>query len=232
MRPSDCAVVIPAAGTGSRFGGELPKQYLPLRGRPLIVHTATRFARDESVAKVIVCVAPEQMDRATALFDGDSSHKIVVVVGGESRQESVTRGLEAIASRGDVIVAVHDAVRPFFSFDLFHALIELAAERGAAIPILPLTDTLHHLRDGEIIDTPRREEWGLAQTPQCFRLSLLRAALEHAREAKLEGTDEAGIVRHFGHAVSVISGERHNLKITHADDLRLAEQYFDQWSAI
>lgn len=229
MLPHECVVVIPAAGSGSRFGGDTPKQYLPLRGKPVLLHTAEKFARDSSVQRVVICAAPDQFERAEALFEDDVTHKIEVVVGGETRQDSVMRGLEALGEH-EVIVAVHDAVRPFFSYGLFHSLVELAAERGAAVPLLPLTDTLHRIGEGMVVETARREEWGLAQTPQCFRLPLLRDALHRARTERLDATDEAAILRRFGHQVHVIAGERHNFKITHPDDLVLAEANFDRWS--
>jgi 2-C-methyl-D-erythritol 4-phosphate cytidylyltransferase len=219
-----CTVIIPAAGSGARFGADLPKQYLALRGRPVIAHTIERFLRESVVDRVIVCAAGEHLETVRAL----GLPRTEVVPGGASRRDSVRAGLEAA---GDAeLVAVHDSVRPFFRSTTFHALLAAAAEFGAAIPVLPVSETIHRVLEGAIVETPERSELFAAQTPQCFRLALLRDALDRAVREHYAATDEAGAAIRCGYAVRVIPGDVGNVKITQPDDLRAAEANFDSWS--
>lgn len=210
-------VIIPAAGSGSRFGGEIPKQFLPLAGKPLLLHSVERFFLDERVDQVVVAVAE------ALLANTKQTERARFVAGGATRQQSVLRALEA-AGDGWEIVAVHDAVRPFFATATFHALLDAARETGAAIPALPVPDTIHITRDGVVESTPDRATLAAAQTPQCFRYSILREALERAVADNIEGTDEAALATRYGHAVRVLPGDPLNFKITHADDLLRAEK--------
>jgi 2-C-methyl-D-erythritol 4-phosphate cytidylyltransferase len=219
-----CTVIIPAAGSGARFGGELPKQYLPLRGRPVIAHTIERFLRETVVERVIVCAAEEHLQTVRSL----ALPRTEVVQGGATRRDSVLAGLRAAGDAG--IVAVHDSVRPFFRSTTFHALLAAAAEVGAAIPVLPVSETIHRVVDGAVVDTPERSELFGAQTPQCFRVEILSDALERAVRENYAATDEAGAAVRCGYAVRVIPGDVGNVKITQPDDLRAAEANFDRWS--
>jgi 2-C-methyl-D-erythritol 4-phosphate cytidylyltransferase len=222
-------VVIPAAGSGTRFGSAAPKQFSPLRGRPIIAHTIDRFAAEPAVERIVVAVADDQRDSMADLIARQGWDRIELVRGGSTRQASVLNAVLSIDSTDDPLVAVHDSVRPFFSHGLFRALLLAAGSDGAAVPLLPLSDTIHRAAAGLVQETPERDEWGLAQTPQCARLSLLRVALEQAVREGRTGTDEAGILKHAGIPVRVVAGEVRNLKITYAHDLALAEVMFDQW---
>ena len=210
-------VIIPAAGSGTRFGGEIPKQFLPLAGKPLLLHSVERFFLDERVDQVVVAVAE------ALLANTKQTERARFVAGGATRQQSVLRALDAAGDGWD-IVAVHDAVRPFFSTATFHALLDAANEVGAAIPALPVSDTIHITRDSIIESTPDRASLAAAQTPQCFRYDILREALERAVTDGIEGTDEAALATRYGHAVRVLPGDPLNFKITHADDMARAEQ--------
>jgi 2-C-methyl-D-erythritol 4-phosphate cytidylyltransferase/2-C-methyl-D-erythritol 2,4-cyclodiphosphate synthase len=210
-------VIIPAAGSGSRFGGDIPKQFLPLAGKPLLLHSVERFFLDERVDQVVVAVAE------ALLANTKQTERARFVAGGATRQQSVLRALEAAGDGWD-IVAVHDAVRPFFATATFHALLDAAQEIGAAIPALPVSDTIHITRDSVIESTPDRASLAAAQTPQCFRYAILRESLERAAADGIEGTDEAALAARYGHAVRVVPGDPLNFKITHADDLARAEQ--------
>jgi 2-C-methyl-D-erythritol 4-phosphate cytidylyltransferase len=141
----------------------------------------------------------------------------------------VTRGL-AEADEAELI-AVHDAARPLFSYAIFHAVIAAAREIGAALPVVPVSDTIHVMnRDATVAETLDRTMLGAAQTPQCFRAEILRDILDRAQREGIEGTDEAGLAVHYGYAVRGVPGASRNLKITVPEDLELAESYLRQWS--
>lgn len=211
MRPRTL-VVIPAAGSGTRFGGELPKQYLPLGGRTILDRTIDRFLDSDLVDEVIVAVSSDRLqpDRERVRF----------VAGGATRQESVTNALAATG--GFELVAVHDAVRPFFPIDALAALLDAARQHGASLPALPVTDTIHVTRDGAIASTPDRAQLVAAQTPQCFRVEILRDVLARAARNGDRGTDEAGLAARYGFAVQVLPGDPRNFKITRPEDLERA----------
>ncbi len=218
------AVIVPAAGTGSRFGGGLPKQFQSLAGKPVIQHVIERFLLDEQVTRVIVPVAE------VLLANVKNSDRVSFVAGGETRQQSVIRGL---AEAEDVeLIAVHDAARPLFSIEMFHAVVEAARVFGAALPVVPVTDTIHLMNsDSTVAQTLDRAMLGAAQTPQCFRADLLRDILARAEAEGIDGTDEAGLAARFGHRVKAVPGDPRNLKITVPEDLAIAESYLQQWSA-
>src|SRR5207302_626444 len=136
-------------------------------------------------------------------------------------QESVIRALEAAEGELD-LVAVHDAVRPFFKTATFHALLDAAAEHGAAFPAMPVTDTIHIARGGRLVSTPERDQLVAAQTPQCFRIGILHDVLEKAKRDGVDGTDEAGLAARYGYEVRVVPGDAANFKITRAADPRSA----------
>ena len=226
----DCVVIIPAAGSGSRFGSDVPKQFLPLRGQPLIAYAIEKFLREPSVKRVVICVAQERRSEFERTVVTRGWKIVDVVPGGASRQDSVFRGLVAASSGSAELVAVHDAVRPFFTIATFRNVLAAAAEFGAALPALPINETIHRVVDNFIIETADRSEWMGAQTPQCFRLKVLQEILDRARVDKIEATDEAGLAAHYGHRVRVVPGDPQNLKITRPPDLHAAEANFEEWS--
>lgn len=216
-------VIVPAAGTGSRFGSGVPKQFQPLAGKPLVQHVIERFLLDENVTRVVVPVAD------VLLGSVKNSDRVSFVAGGETRQQSVIHGL-AEAEDAELI-AVHDAARPLFSTAIFHAVIAAAREVGAGLPVIPVSDTIHVMNaDATIKQTLDRTMLGAAQTPQCFRAEILRDILERAQREGIEGTDEAGLAVRFGYAVKGVPGDPRNLKITVPEDLEVAESYLKQWS--
>ena len=217
------AVIIPAAGTGTRFGGQLPKQFHPLAGKPLIQHVIERFLLDENVTRVIVPVAE------MLLGSVKNSERVVWVAGGATRQQSVIRGLAE--TRDAELIAVHDAARPLFSEATFHAVVAARREFGAALPVVPVTDTIHAMSDDATVrETLDRSMLAAAQTPQCFRADILRDILVRAQLEGIEGTDEAGLAARFGYTVKAVAGDPRNLKITVPEDLVIAESYLQQWS--
>jgi len=221
---SGIAVIVPAAGTGSRFGGALPKQFQTLAGKPVIQHVIERFLLDELVTRVVVPVAPVLLERVK------NSERVTFVSGGDTRQQSVIRALAEVGE--PELIAVHDAARPLFSMAIFHAVIDAAREAGAALPVVPVADTIHVMNaDGTVAETLDRTMLGAAQTPQCFHAAILRDILARAEREGIEGTDEAGLAARFGYRVRAVPGDPRNLKITVPEDLAIAESYLQQWSA-
>jgi 2-C-methyl-D-erythritol 4-phosphate cytidylyltransferase len=219
-------VIIPAAGSGTRFGTAIPKQFQPLAGKPLVQYVVERFLLSGFVEKIVVAVS----DALLATVKQAPGDRVQFVAGGETRQQSVIAALNAAGTEFDV-VAVHDAVRPFFRMRTFEALLDAARESGAALPALPITDTIHVTRDGKLSATVDRSNLIAAQTPQVFRYDVLRDALDQAIGEHFDGTDEAGIAARYGYDVRVIPGDPFNIKITRPEDLAMAEAHFEEWSA-
>ena len=218
-------VLIPAAGSGTRFGGGIPKQFQPIGGKPMVQYVVERFLLDEAVDRIVVAVAEPLL----TIVKQTPDDRVQFVAGGETRQQSVARALAAARGTFDV-VAVHDAVRPFFRLSTFHAVIDAARERGVAFPAMPVPDTVHKTRDDVVDVTLDRRSLVLAQTPQCFRYDILRDVLARAEDQQFDATDEAGLAAKFGYEVKVVPGDSFNMKITRPEDLRLAEAHFEEWS--
>ncbi len=214
------AVLIPAAGSGSQFGGDIPKQFRILGGKPILQRVVERFLAHESVTRIVVAVAE------MLVAEAKPTDRVQFVAGGATRQQSVSNALAAVGE--EELVAVHDAVRPFFTYGTFGALLDAAAAHGAAFPGVPVTDTIHIVRDERIVQTPERQLLYAAQTPQCFRTAILRDVL--ARAAGDDATDEAGLAARLGYDVRLVPGDVINFKITHAEDLAMAERMLEQGS--
>jgi 2-C-methyl-D-erythritol 4-phosphate cytidylyltransferase len=218
--------IIPAAGRGSRLGAASPKQFLPLAGRPILARTLAVFDVSPAVDHVVVVVPPgdEARCRAIAVEPYGLTKVRAVVAGGDLRQESVVRGLDAIEKAASIVV-VHDAARPLVTGDLVRRVIEAAAVSGAAVAALPVVDTLKRQsgRDGAVTTVDREGLW-TAQTPQAFRAATFREAVRRAEADGFVGTDDAGLVERLGHPVALVEGERFNFKITRAEDIAFAEE--------
>lgn len=218
-------VIIPAAGSGSRFGGPVPKQFQQLGGRPIVQRVVERFLLSGFVDRIVVAVAEPLL----TVVRQQTEDRVQFVAGGETRQQSVRNALAAAAADFD-LTAVHDAVRPFFRVATFRALLDAAREHGASLPALPLTDTIHATRGGRLTATIDRSNLVAAQTPQCFRTEILRDILARAAAEAFDATDEAGLAARYGYDVQVVAGDPFNIKITRPEDLALAEAHFDEWS--
>jgi len=217
-------VIIPAAGSGTRFGGDVPKQFLPLGGKPLVQRVVERFLFDDVATRIVVPV----LDMLLSAVKSSPGERVQFVAGGATRLQSVTRGLEAAGSEFDLI-AIHDAVRPFFSLDVFHATLDAARTHGAAFPGIPLPDTIHQIADDAIAATLDRSVLVAAQTPQCFSAEVLREVIERAAREDADATDEAGLAAKYGHRVHVVRGDSMNFKITRPEDLVMAERIYAEW---
>ncbi len=213
----DYAIIV-AGGKGLRMGSELPKQFIPVGGRPILMRTIERF-REYSPTMAIVIVLPrEQQDYWRGLcrdygFGGDC----LVADGGATRFHSVRNGLSRIPDEEDGVVGVHDGVRPFVATGVIAECYEAARRTGAAIPVVPVVETLRHACSG----TVPRTDYRMVQTPQVFSIALLKRAYRQPYSDAF--TDDASVVEAAGQAVTLVDGNRENIKITTPLDLATAE---------
>jgi 2-C-methyl-D-erythritol 4-phosphate cytidylyltransferase len=217
--------IVVAAGKGTRLGGARPKQFLALRGVPIIIHTLRQFERCQEINEVVTVLPAEDtagFESLTKQFELKKAGRIVP--GGATRAQSVRNGLNAIADAD--IVAVHDGVRPFVTPEEIDQVVAAARENGAAILTAPVADTIKRVQDGRIIETVSRAELRRALTPQCFRFAILKRAyktLDELESSGIEITDDSFLVEKLGIAITLIDGSPRNLKITSAEDLVQAE---------
>src|SRR5256714_2581698 len=214
-----CALIV-AAGRGTRFGGILPKQYMPLAGSSLLRHAVTAFAMHTRVARVLVTIRPEDRE----LFDCAVAGLSVLspVPGGAERQDSVRLGLEGLAAHKPDRVLIHDGARPFPGTALIDRVIDGLDRASAAIPVLPPRDTIKRVEDGRILQTIDRSQLWRAQTPQGFHFNAILAA--HRQMAGRVLTDDAAVAEAAGIAPLIVAGSEENLKVTTAEDLTAAER--------
>ena len=223
-------VILPAAGLGTRMAGPQPKQFLILDGIPILIHSLRAFAAVERVTAIYVAVRKTEMERVQAqIAEYGFAGKVRVVEGGDNRQESVSHALAALQAQPDDVVLVHDAVRPLIDAATIERTIDAVLEHGAAIVGLPAVDTIKQVErtaHGALItSTIPREFIVQAQTPQGFRVGLLRKAFDEAMADGFVGTDEASLLERIDYPVAVVHGSAVNLKITQPGDLELVEFY-------
>ena len=224
-RPS---VLLLAAGSGERLGRGAPKAFVPLGGRPMLWWSLQAIGAS-GVLDPVVLVVPEGREGegqklAAAALEG-CHVSVSVVTGGDSRQDSVRRGIEALPSTATHVLC-HDAARPLATPELFRVVASALARDGVVgvVPVLPVSDTVKRIRGDRVVETVGpREQLGLAQTPQGFVVSALLAAHRQAVAARMEATDDAMLLEQAGHRVDAVPGERSNLKVTTAEDLLQAE---------
>lgn len=217
------SAIIPAAGRGERMGGGLHKQFLPLKGRPILRYVLEAFERCDSIDEVILVVPQERLEFCQTEIVGKFGFEKVrkVVPGGPRRQDSVYEGLKV--AKGAEFVVIHDGVRPFVSPDLIARSVSCCRIYGAVVTAVRAKDTVKRGEDGFVSRTLTREELWLAQTPQAFAYGLLLEAYRRAEEEGLSATDDASLVERLGYRVKIMEGSYDNIKITTPEDLELAE---------
>ncbi len=214
-------VIIVAGGKGVRMGSDIPKQFLPIGGKPVLMRTLERF-REYSPTLQIILVLPkaQQYYWQQLCEEYHFDIKYQLADGGETRFHSVQHGLALIPDEAEGVVGVHDGVRPFPSTDVIRCCYETAREKKAVIPVIPVVETVRHLK-GEASETVPRNDYRLVQTPQTFDIQLLKAA---NRQTYNDGfTDDASVVEAFGFHITLVEGNRENIKITTPYDLKIAE---------
>ena len=221
--------IIPAAGVGRRMGGAIEKQFLRLRGIPIVAHTLKVFDQSPEVDGIVLVVAPQQRQVLdTEVINPHPCEKLLGIIdGGPERQDSVANGLRAIPPESDLVV-IHDGVRPLVSVDLVALVLDAARRHGAAIAAIPAGDTVKQVEDQRVVTTLQRETIWLAQTPQAFRVDLLRRAYQKAASDRIVLTDDAALVERIGVAVHLVRGSSENIKVTTPSDLVVAEAILAQ----
>ena len=254
-------VIIVAGGKGLRMGSDIPKQFLPIGGKTVLMRTIDRF-REYSEELQIILVLPKAQQEywrqlcqeydfpLPSIGEAGKGHYLLAD-GGETRFHSVQNGLALIPDDAEGVVGVHDGVRPFPSIDVIRNCYETAREKKAVIPVIPVVETVRHLAREESLCASRsqtvpRDEYRLVQTPQCFDIQLLKAAYKRAqnqtcldsaerkqprpivkaanRQPYNDGfTDDASVVEAFGYHITLVEGNRENIKITTPYDLKIAE---------
>ena len=226
-------VIIVAGGKGLRMGTEIPKQFLPIGGRPVLMRTLERFREYSPTLQMILVLPKAQQDYWRELCQqynfplpqqggarGGSSY--LLADGGETRFHSVQNGLALIPDDAEGVVGVHDGVRPFPSIDVIRRCYETARIKKAVVPVIPVVETLRHITEG----TKPRGDYRLVQTPQTFDIQLLKAA---NRQPYNDGfTDDASVVEAFGFDITPVDGNRENIKITTPFDMTIAEALLKQ----
>lgn len=210
--------VIVAGGTGSRMNADLPKQFLILAGKPVLMHSIEKFsACNAEVIVVLHADYSEQWKQLCRDFNFNVEHQ--VTNGGTTRSQSVANGLQ-LATDKNAVVAIHDAARPMVSTTLINSLFEQAESKSNAIPVLKIAESIRRITaDGNEI--ANRDEYVMIQTPQCFILDKLLAA--YTQQQGQSFTDDASLFESCGHKINLMEGERNNFKITVAEDLAIAE---------
>ncbi len=214
--------LVPAAGRGTRLGTTVPKQFIALNGKPLLLYSLEVLDSSEDVSGIIVAAQAADIGTIRDLVREYRIRKVVdVVQGGEERTQSVRNAFRAIGTADYVLI--HDGVRPFITRDIVQRVLAAAVQHGAAISALPVTDTVKFADDdGSIVKNINRHGLWLAQTPQVFRYSILAEAYRHYDEHPVDITDESGLVELTGSKVKTVPGSIFNIKITREEDLLLA----------
>ncbi len=225
--------VIPAAGSGTRIGGKVKKQFLPLRGKPIVIHTLQRFEHCSDVDEVVVAVPESDIVEIETLLSRYRIHKVSkAIVGGKKRQDSVYNALQRIAPGDEDVILVHDAVRPFIDPKSISQVVKACKEFDAAVVAVQPKDTIRRSAGGGFFDqTLDRTALWLVQTPQAFKARILQRAHEQARAEKFYSTDEAALVERLGVKARIVEGSYDNIKITTHEDLELGELILQRWES-
>ena len=239
-------IIIVAGGKGLRMGSDIPKQFLPIGGKPVLMRTLERFRAYSSALQIILVLPEAQQDYWRKLceeYQFDVEYQLAN--GGQTRFHSVQNGLALVPDDAEGVVGVHDGVRPFPSIEVIRNCYETARTAKAVIPVIPVVETVRHLEGDKSVTVPRGD-YRLVQTPQTFDIQLLKAAYKRAQnqvnlssvereqarpEVKVANkqpyndgfTDDASVVESYGHAITLVEGNRENIKITTPYDLKIAE---------
>jgi 2-C-methyl-D-erythritol 4-phosphate cytidylyltransferase len=214
-------VIIVAGGKGLRMGSDIPKQFLPIGGKPVLMRTLERFRAYDDALKIIL-VLPEAQQAYWRELCGQYHFDVEyrLANGGQTRFHSVQNGLALVPDEAEGVVGVHDGVRPFPSIEVIRNCYATAREKKAVIPVIPVVETVRHLEGDKSVTVPRGD-YRLVQTPQTFDIQLLKAA---NRQPYNDGfTDDASVVESYGFEITLVEGNRENIKITTPYDLKIAE---------
>jgi len=218
-------VIIVAGGKGVRMGTTIPKQFLEIKGKAIILHTLEKFKEALPSVELLLVLPKGEMSRWHDLSVGTEFEKIKLANGGSTRFESVKAGLDLIESDG--IVGVHDAVRPFVSTNTIQKVFSEASNSEAAIPVVELKDSIRKIVDGSSVAADR-SDFRIVQTPQCFNVRLLKEAYQQPFNKIF--TDDASVVEAKGVVIKLVEGNYSNIKITTVEDLKIGELLMENGS--
>ena len=212
--------IIVAGGKGLRMGGDVPKQFLPINGKPILMHTIEAFRKGLDGIEIILVLPADQHEYWQKLCkDYNFCSPELIAKGGETRFHSVKNGLALLPDDEDAVVGIHDGVRPFVSKETIQRCYATAAGGRAVVPVVPVVETIRQiLPDGKSLTRPR-DEYRLVQTPQTFPLALLKEAYRQPYSEFF--TDDASVVEAFGKEITMVEGNRENIKLTTQSDLKL-----------
>jgi len=216
-------IIIVAGGKGLRMGSDIPKQFLPIGGKPVLMRTLERFREYSDDLQIILVLPEAQQDYWQELCNRyDFKVEYLLANGGQTRFHSVQNGLALVPDDAEGVVGVHDGVRPFPSIEVITRCYETARTAKAVVPVIPVVETLRRINAKETkSETVPRDEYRLVQTPQTFDIQLLKAA---NRQPYNDGfTDDASVVESYGHKITLVEGNRENIKITTPYDITVAE---------
>ncbi|PKD42868.1 2-C-methyl-D-erythritol 4-phosphate cytidylyltransferase [Rhodohalobacter barkolensis] len=218
-------LVVPAAGSGSRLGEDIPKPYLTIAGKTILEHTLLKFRDINQLREIVISTSDQYLDQTREIADAVfNTQSVKVIRGGDERQNSVMNALHSASGSTD-FVAIHDAVRPFVKkTQIENCLVKLDSEDVDGVVLaVPAKDTIKEIGSDNLIErTPDRSKVWLAQTPQIFKKEVLMKAYQNAAESGVKGTDDSSLVERIGGRVLVVEGDGDNFKITFPLDLRLA----------
>ena len=220
-----CGAVIVAAGNASRMGG-IDKVMAQLKGEPMIARTVRTFQDCDAISEIVIVTRPDLILPITDLIRSMPKVK-AVVAGGKSRQESVNLGLNALSDKVK-LAAIQDGARPLITWQVIDRVVRAAHTHGAAIPCVPVKDTIKVGNGGVVEKTPDRATLFAAQTPQVFDFDLLRGALKKAELEEYAVTDDASAVEYLGMKVKIVEGDERNIKVTTPMDLKIAEMLLEE----
>ena len=214
-------IIVVAGGKGLRMGSDIPKQFLPIGGKPVLMRTLERF-REYSEDLQIILVLPEAQQEYWQELCKKYDFKVEYMLanGGQTRFHSVQNGLALVPDNAEGVVGIHDGVRPFPSIGVIRNCYETARIAKAVIPVIPVVETVRHLNNDDSMTVPRNE-YRLVQTPQTFDIQLLKAANHQPYNDGF--TDDASVVESYGHKITLVEGNRENIKITTPYDITVAE---------
>ena len=220
-----CGAVIVAAGTASRMGG-IDKVMAPIKGEPMILRTVRNFQNCDAISEIVIVTRPDLIVPITNLCK-NMGKVTAVVAGGNSRQESVNLGLNALGDKVK-LAAVHDGARPLITWQVIDRVVRAANTYGAAAPAVPVKDTIKVVEGYVVKNTPDRATLRAVQTPQVFDYDMLRGALKKAELDGAQVTDDCSAVERIGLTVTIVEGDERNIKVTTPMDLKIAEMLLEE----
>ena len=214
-------IIVVAGGKGLRMGSDIPKQFLPIGDKPVLMRTLERFREYSDDLQIILVLPEAQQEYWQGLCEKyDFKVEYMLANGGQTRFHSVQNGLALVPDNAEGVVGIHDGVRPFPSIGVIRNCYETARIAKAVIPVIPVVETVRHLNNDDSMTVPRNE-YRLVQTPQTFDIQLLKAANHQPYNDGF--TDDASVVESYGHKITLVEGNRENIKITTPYDITVAE---------